>query len=127
MKSILLVDDDHGILDLLGLALEGRGYTQEKGYRIAKAASGEEALKKYSSYCIVLVTDQHLPGMEGTDLLHQMEDVIPYKFMFSSPEDPLSYLEAQNRARERGAEVFKKPGQMRQLLDRIDQLMVEHE
>ncbi len=67
MKTILAVDDEVHILELLSYNLEG------DGYRVLKAESGEEALELLNSEIIDLVLlDWMLPGMDGIEVLRQI-------------------------------------------------------
>lgn len=64
---LLIVDDEEGNLDLLASALR-------RGNIIFKAQSGEEALRILEKDEIHLViTDQRMPGISGTDLLAMMQ------------------------------------------------------
>lgn len=64
--TILLVDDEPDILDLLQRQLEARHF------KIFTAQSGEEALNQLQDNNIdILVTDVRMPGMDGITLLGQ--------------------------------------------------------
>ncbi|MDA3972071.1 MAG: response regulator [Desulfobulbaceae bacterium] len=70
--SILLVDDEPEILDLLGRQLTNR---QFKTYT---ASSGKEALNILESEQIdILVTDVRMPGMDGIELLETAKGMRP--------------------------------------------------
>ena len=68
--TVLIVDDDEDLLELLKFRLES-----EK-YKIAIARSGEEALVQFS-ICrpAVVVTDLRMEGMDGMDLLNELHKV----------------------------------------------------
>jgi len=70
--TILLVDDEEGIRKILGISLE------DVGYRVFKAASGEEALSilRQAAPGIVL-TDIKMPGMDGIELLQAIKEESP--------------------------------------------------
>ncbi|RQD60703.1 hybrid sensor histidine kinase/response regulator [Desulfonatronovibrio magnus] len=68
-ETILVVDDDLDILELTAEALEGYGY------QILTAASGEEALSKYSERkgeIDMVILDLNMPGMGGRQCLDQL-------------------------------------------------------
>ena len=65
MATILIVDDDPGVLRLAAIVLE------QGGYQVMRASSGIEALMIYSSYAQrvdLLLTDVDMPGMTGIEL-----------------------------------------------------------
>jgi Response regulator containing CheY-like receiver, AAA-type ATPase, and DNA-binding domains len=65
--SILVVDDEPGIRELVGQIL------RDEGYEVHAAASGEEALKAVERelYDLVLL-DIWLPGMDGVEVLNRL-------------------------------------------------------
>lgn len=64
MRSILAVDDEVHILELLTYNLE------RAGYRVLKAETGEEALSILSKEKVdIVLLDWMLPGMDGIDVL----------------------------------------------------------
>jgi len=63
-RSVLLVDDDAFMLGVLADMLSGQDY------RVLTAASGEDALEVLEREPVeVIVCDQSMPGMSGTELL----------------------------------------------------------
>lgn len=72
MPSILIVDDEVGLLSSLAMAFE------TQGYRSAGAASAEEALELLRGASFdVLLTDLVMPGMDGLSLLEQVRADYP--------------------------------------------------
>jgi two-component system response regulator AtoC len=65
MSTILLVDDEPGVLFTLGEVLTDRGH------RVISARSGPEALTKLDDVEAVL-TDLAMPGMDGLELMTQI-------------------------------------------------------
>ena len=67
-KTILVVDDRINTLKVLMLFLA------DKGYRVLKASSGEEALKIFEQNADinVVLADMKMPGMSGLDLYRSM-------------------------------------------------------
>ncbi len=70
--SLLLVDDEQAVLELLGRQLTNRHF---KTYT---AESGEEALVTLTKTSIdILVTDVRMPGMSGIELLEKAKELQP--------------------------------------------------
>ncbi|MEO7092114.1 MAG: response regulator, partial [Polyangiales bacterium] len=65
MSSVLLVDDEPGVLFTLSEVLT------ERGHRVLTARSGAEALTKVDDADAVL-TDLSMPGMDGLELMGQI-------------------------------------------------------
>src|SRR5271156_662326 len=67
MKTILLVDDDKHLLDMLGTKLVRRGY------RVIAANCGVTALEMARQHLPDLIlSDVHMPGGDGATLLHDI-------------------------------------------------------
>jgi two-component system response regulator VicR len=63
-KTILLVDDEYSIIEVLSYLLE------EEGYAVLTASNGQVALEHAAKKVPdVVVTDQMMPVMTGTELL----------------------------------------------------------
>lgn len=74
MKTILIVDDDKNILIVLSelMRISLRGGPIEP-MEIMTAASGEEAIRIIDRQNIdLLLTDYHMPGMNGFDLIRSL-------------------------------------------------------
>jgi len=77
---LLVVDDDAQVLAALRRDLRGR---YRESYTIISASSGEEALatirelKARGDSLAMVISDQRMPGMQGTDVLAQSRDVYP--------------------------------------------------
>lgn len=70
--KILVVDDDAHILRLYKLELE------EEGYEVLTAGSGKDALEKFESEDVDLVTlDILMPDVDGISLLRKMKELKP--------------------------------------------------
>jgi signal transduction histidine kinase len=71
-KQVLLVDDEPGILKVLGISLADRGY------RVLTAQNGEEALRVFhEAGPEVILTDIKMPGMDGIELLKRIKEESP--------------------------------------------------
>lgn len=63
-RTVLVVDDEAAVRMALERQLE------DSGYSVVVAASGEEALKLLAKHEVdVIISDQHMPGLSGIDLL----------------------------------------------------------
>ncbi|MFA5028735.1 MAG: response regulator [Candidatus Methylomirabilota bacterium] len=72
MPSILIVDDEAGLLTSLMLAFE------TQGYRVVGTATAREALAALGQEPVdVLLTDLVLPGMDGLGLLERVREARP--------------------------------------------------
>ncbi|MGQ9460368.1 MAG: response regulator [Candidatus Bathyarchaeaceae archaeon] len=70
--SILIVDDDEGILETMSAILE------EKGYYTDTAKTGREAIEKSkTNFYNLALLDIKLPDIEGTKLLTEMKETSP--------------------------------------------------
>ncbi|MBD8732535.1 response regulator transcription factor [Pseudomonas sp. CFBP 13710] len=67
MPTILIVDDEYLIADILGYALE------DEGYKAFTASNGKRALEIFDSESPALViTDFMMPGMNGLELAQKI-------------------------------------------------------
>lgn len=70
--TVLLVDDERNLLEALGRAL------RHEPYRILAATSGAEALQILAKTRVdVIVADEKMPGMSGTELLAKARRAYP--------------------------------------------------
>jgi CheY-like chemotaxis protein len=68
VKTILVVDDDHSIVELLALFLE------LEGYAVLTASNGKEALERARGIVPgLIVTDQMMPVMTGEELFRALK------------------------------------------------------
>ncbi|MBW2323720.1 MAG: response regulator [Deltaproteobacteria bacterium] len=66
--TILLVDDEEGIRNVLGISLK------DLGYDVLTAKDGEEALRLFQEFKpSIVLTDIKMPGMDGIDLLRSIK------------------------------------------------------
>ena len=117
---ILVVDDDHRVVELLAVALGGRGY------QVITAADGEEAIRQtLGQRPDLIVLDVRLPrrsGFEVCELLRRDSELNMMPIvMVSAAGEP----EARLQAFARGADDYlTKPFSPRELLARIQRLLV---
>jgi thioredoxin reductase (NADPH) len=78
--ALLVVDDDAQVLAAVRRDLRGR---YRESYTVIGASSGEEALatvrelKARGDSLAIVISDQRMPGLQGTDVLAQSRDVYP--------------------------------------------------
>jgi thioredoxin reductase (NADPH) len=78
--ALLVVDDDAQVLAAVRRDLRGR---YREHYTVISATSGEEALstvrelKARGDSLAMVISDQRMPGIQGTDVLAQSRDVYP--------------------------------------------------
>lgn len=77
MKPILLVDDSPTILASL------TGMLGKAGLRTETAATAEDALRKLRAAPALrlIITDYHMPGMNGVELIREVRKLPPYRFL----------------------------------------------
>ncbi|MBD3246707.1 MAG: response regulator [Candidatus Omnitrophica bacterium] len=111
-RSVLLVDDEASMRDLLGRVLERRQAT------VWKAGNGEEALELFSVHRPqVVLLDVKLPGMEGPQILTKMKEISPDAriFFLTGAED--SRFSSPEKVEALGADgCFLKPVDIDELL-----------
>ena len=75
MASILAVDDSPSMRQLVSLTLSGAGH------QVHLAEDGEDALKVAQGLQVdVVITDIHMPNMDGITLIKRLRELTPYKF-----------------------------------------------
>jgi len=68
--KILIVDDEPDVLEKLGMIVSN------EGFEVAKASSGNEAVKKFEAGLFDLViTDMKMPGLSGIDVLRHVKQI----------------------------------------------------
>jgi DNA-binding NtrC family response regulator len=119
--NILLVDDDQNVLAGLRRLLHG------KGFCIRCATSADEALKLLRSTPIHLViSDQVMPGMSGTEFLQQVQSLFPniVRFLLTGYATVEMIVEALNKG---GIErVYLKPCKPEDLARGIHEVLQKH-
>jgi diguanylate cyclase (GGDEF)-like protein len=94
-RTILIVDDDRNIVDMLEMILSLSGYI------ILKAESGAAALEllAVNSGIAVVLSDNMMPGMNGLDLLNNVKHMYPeiVRVMLSGCSEEKFLVDAINR------------------------------
>ncbi|MDY7230192.1 response regulator [Hyalangium rubrum] len=117
MKTVLLVDDEHAIIDALA------GILEDEGFRVVTASNGREALSRLEEGVPdVALVDVMMPGMDGRELVHRMQADprfrgVPVVLMSAVPQSILARDGALGCV-----DFFHKPFDLWQLLARLRQL-----
>ena len=116
-KTVLWVDDEVESLEA------HRRFLEQQGFTVAQAAHGDDALTllRRGPYSVVLV-DEHLPGRQGLDLLHEIRAIDPATpvVMVTKSEDEATMREAIGIAVD---DYLVKPVHPRQVLSVITRLL----
>ena len=89
MKTVLVVDDEFGTLDVLVAALE------DEGYRVLTAANGRRGLERLAEHkADLVISDFMMPLMDGAAMVRAMREHpelrdIPVIMMSAAPEAAL--------------------------------------
>jgi len=92
--KVLLVDDEQNVLRSLARLL------RSEDYQVLTAASGEEGLEILSSTQVhLIISDQRMPGMSGTEFLQKTAEVCPdsVRIMLTGYSDIKTAEEAINK------------------------------
>ncbi len=93
-RTLLLVDDEEGIIASLFRLLRRDGYT------ILRANSGQEGLALLAQHKVgVIISDQRMPGMTGTEFLGKVKELYPdtVRIVLSGYTELNSVTDAINR------------------------------
>jgi DNA-binding response OmpR family regulator len=122
-KKILVVDDEEDILHFLELVL------REKGYQVATASSGHEALTRAQmERPDLILLDIMMPQMDGWEVLKllRVDD--------ETSQIPVAMLSARTEAKDRvqglqegAVDYICKPFSLQDLLAKIDAIFTEAE
>ncbi|MGH7302831.1 MAG: sigma-54-dependent transcriptional regulator [Candidatus Rokuibacteriota bacterium] len=115
--SILVVDDEPAIQDILTWALSA------EGYRVATAGSGEEALTRVEEEDFdIIVTDIVMPGLDGLEVLERSRVLNPRAAVIVMTA--YAALETAIAALRRGAaDYLEKPFSVDLLKERVRRLL----
>ncbi len=113
MATVLVVDDELLVADILAYALE------DEGYRVLRAGNGARAMEQLAVEAVALViTDYMMPTMNGVELAEAIHAV---RGRDSPPVILMSGAQAHIGRRQGGlfAAVFDKPFRMAELVERV--------
>lgn len=118
-KTILIVDDEKDLVDLMAVMLEVQGFT------VIKAFSGEEALAKLrEKKPDIVLLDVMMPEMSGYEVCQKIKNEDQYKMIPVIFVTAKAQLEDQKKGREAGADGFiTKPYEYSQLLQEIQKFV----
>jgi CheY-like chemotaxis protein len=118
MHTVLVVDDEFGVPELLEFVL------QEEGYRVVSATNGRQGLQRLAEDPRpgLVLLDYMMPVLNGPGMLHAMREgdyrSIPVVFMSSLDED------AVRRAAEYEFQAFlRKPFKLAELIAIVRRLL----
>jgi putative two-component system response regulator len=117
--TILIVDDQPQNIELL------EAYLAPQGYKIVKAANGEEALRKLSVNRIDLILlDVMMPGMDGFEVTRKVRQNATYRLLPIILVTALRETEDRVKGIEAGCDDFiSKPVDKMELLARVRSLL----
>jgi len=118
IRSIIVVDDNKELADLLNEILNNSGYKSET------ANSALEAINKFKNHVYdVMITDIIMPGMNGYELTDQIKSKYPgVKIIITSGYDDKEIPDTRNI--EKYSMQLQKPVSRGVLLDCLNQLLV---
>jgi CheY-like chemotaxis protein len=110
LKTVLVVDDDASIVDVLATLLD------EEGFAVVRAYDGEQAwgLVQRSPPDLV-ITDVSMPNLGGLDLIRRMRSVEPCR------RTPVILMSAAyRRSAPEGAAFVPKPFDLERMLSLVE-------
>ena len=121
--SILLIDDEEAILDIMTMTLA------DEGYDLHTAGSAEEGLKilKASPSFSLIISDQLMPGMTGVQFFAKARDICPdaMRVLLTGYTDTDAIIDAINSG---GIHLYlTKPWHKDELLHTIRQMLTKAE
>ena len=116
-KSVLVVDDDDGLLETLQELLE------TEGYAVTLAHDGIEALKTLETLTpAVILLDLRMPRMDGVTFAHELQRRERLRSLYIIVLTANLY--ARRTADEMGANDFlAKPFDINELLEKVEQAL----
>lgn len=118
MASILIVDDNAAVREVLRVGLEAAGHT------VREAKNGREGIRAFRNEpCDLVITDIYMPERDGLELIEALRRTHPkVKILaMSGASGTMDYL---NKARSLGAAtVIRKPFVMPTVLNAVMDLL----
>lgn len=112
MKTVLVVDDEQNIRDIV------KAYLQKEGYRVLTAADGIEALEVYKNSVVdMIILDLMMPRMTGQEVctLIRQKSNIPIIMLTAKVEEEHLIAGIKNGA----DDYVRKPFSVRELMVRV--------
>ena len=119
--TVLVVDDDETVRNLLRITLK------RQGFEVCLAASGMEALslcKNLTTTFAVVLLDVRMPGLDGPQTLTELQRITPNLACCFMTGDPGIY-DTTALLGLGAAAVFTKPFQLNQLVEVLRQLAAD--
>ncbi|HNY63883.1 MAG TPA: response regulator [Deltaproteobacteria bacterium] len=118
-KLILSVDDSPSIRQMVSFTLKN------EGYQVIEAEDGRDALSKLGgSQVSLVITDLHMPNMDGIELIRNLRANPAYKFLPIVMLTTESNLDKKSQGKEAGATGWiVKPFKPEQLLAVVKRLL----
>jgi len=115
--TILVIDDEESILNLVGIILENRGYTVA---RANDAFAGMELVASLEPQLVVL--DYMMPGMDGMEALTRIKTSFPdtYVIMFTGKGSEEIAVELMKAG---ASDYILKPFNNQNLLERVENVL----
>jgi DNA-binding NtrC family response regulator len=119
ITSVLIIDDDAEVRDMLSSILE------DDGYSVEAVGNGKQAIKTCEKLPFdVALVDINLPDIKGTELLHKLKQLQPKMVKIIVTGNP-SIENAVKALYEKADGFITKPFDPQELLDTIKKLIVE--
>ncbi len=117
MRTVLVVEDEFGVADVMVSALE------DEGYRVVVAANGRQGMERLSECAAALIImDYMMPIMDGAAMGEAVRNDPAYKDVPIIMTSAIS--EAAVRQRFTRYDAFlRKPFRIQELLDRVTELI----
>jgi len=114
MPTVLVVDDEEMAVQCLAEHLE------RKGYRVATAGNGAEALELYrADPADAVITDLRMPKMDGNELIRRLREVSPDLPIFVTTGHT-SIGDDKKTVSQGATAVLKKPVSLREITKRLE-------
>jgi CheY-like chemotaxis protein len=114
--TILLADDERAVRTIAA------GILRSRGYRVLEAADGFEALEiavRYKGPIDLLLTDVHMPGLDGRELCQRLRDRRPKtRILFMSGDTHIEF--------EAGIAFLSKPFTAQVLVGKVNEVLKPH-
>ena len=117
--TILVVDDDASLLDVVQVVLEGAGYA------VLKALNGQEALRVAQAHqgpIALLLADVVMPGLSGPEVAARLHAVQPGAKVLFMSGFTTEYVQA--RGLREGDPLLVKPFSPETLLSKVRAMLV---
>jgi CheY-like chemotaxis protein len=120
MRRILVVDDEHLVADTLRIIFHKHGFDAKAVYSVDAAMACVQSFVPD-----LLLCDITMPGRDGVELLHAVEDVLPEcrMLVLTGNYANLKRVREQSRQLRRPANILTKPCQPSDLLREAGELL----